>query len=228
MFACSICVTISASSLPALPALHCSSLRQLVITNASLDRASMDALHRLSQLTALRLPDCQLQCLPCGLYLAGLQRCATCGSLVRSSLLSCGLADHLLPAMARSLDTSFHRAIPPFPRFAFLCCLPLLLQPGHLRQPCLEPTNTVPGHCCGGPEGAEGHPPQALDRGRGLGGHAGQAEQPAALGGVLPAFPWCCRPSPCLWLRLCVSCSLLGAWSQRACVCTLSPRVCSS
>ena len=52
----------------------CSALRQLVIQEAKLDRASVEALRPLGALTALCLPRCELLSLPGGPYLAGLRR----------------------------------------------------------------------------------------------------------------------------------------------------------
>ena len=57
-------------------ALPCSSLQQLVIGDARMGAASVQALRGLQHLTALHLPGCGLQGLPAGSYLTGMMRCA--------------------------------------------------------------------------------------------------------------------------------------------------------
>ena len=50
-------------------------LAQLVITHGRIPPSSLEAFRRLPGLTALHLPNCELEGLPDGLYLSRLERC---------------------------------------------------------------------------------------------------------------------------------------------------------
>ena len=52
----------------------CSSLRQLVIEDGRIESCDVDIIRWLPGLTALGLPDCELESLPEGPYLSGLKR----------------------------------------------------------------------------------------------------------------------------------------------------------